>query len=45
MPDYKEMYLTLLRASEEAVNVLIAAQRKCEEMYLAAAEETEKEGD
>lgn len=36
MPDYKEMYLTLVRASEEALDILIAAQRKCEEMYLSA---------
>ena len=31
MPDYKEMYLTLFRASEEAVNTLIAAQRAVQE--------------
>lgn len=35
MPDYKEMYLKMFRASEEAVNILIAAQRECEEMYIA----------
>ena len=38
-PDYKEMYLTLFRASEEALDILIAAQRKCEELYLAASGE------
>ncbi|MEA4815054.1 MAG: hypothetical protein VB112_09135 [Oscillospiraceae bacterium] len=38
MPDYKEMYLKLFRASEEAVNVLIAAQRECEELYISAPE-------
>ncbi|MBP1737702.1 MAG: hypothetical protein H6Q60_1583 [Oscillospiraceae bacterium] len=38
MPDYKEMYLKLFRASEEAVNVLIAAQRECEELYVSAPE-------
>lgn len=38
-PDYKEMYLNLFRASEEALDILIAAQRKCEEMYLAASGE------
>lgn len=38
MPDYKEMYLTMVRASEDAINSLIAAQQKCEEMYLASAE-------
>lgn len=36
MPDYKEMYLTLFRASEEAISTLIAAQRKCEELYCSA---------
>lgn len=39
MADYKEMYLTMMRASEAAINCLIAAQQKCEEMYLSAPEE------
>ncbi len=39
-PNYKEMYLTLFRASEEALDILIAVQRKCEEMYLAGGEGT-----
>ena len=38
MPDYKEMYLKLFRASEEAVDLLIAAQRECEEMYISSPE-------
>ena len=38
MPDYKKMYLTLFKASEEAANLLIAAQRECEELYLSSAE-------
>ena len=38
MPDYKEMYLDLFRASEEALDILIAAQRKCEELYIASEE-------
>lgn len=38
MPDYKEIYLKLFRASEEAVNVLIAAQRECEELYVSEPE-------
>ena len=43
--DYKEMYLTMVRASEDAINCLVAAQRKCEEMYLAATvPETENPG-
>ena len=36
MPDYKEMYLKMFRASEQAVNILIAAQRECEELYLSS---------
>lgn len=38
MPNYKEMYLKLFRASEEAMNVLIAAQRECEELYVSVPE-------
>lgn len=38
MPDYKEMYLMMFRASEEAVNILITAQQECEEMYISQPE-------
>ena len=38
MPDYKEMYLTLFRATEDAIAQLIAAQQTCEEMYLQSSE-------
>lgn len=38
MPDYKEMYLKMFRASEAAINILIEAQRECEEMFLSAPE-------
>lgn len=34
MPDYKEMYLKMVRATEEALNILIKAQQECEEMYM-----------
>ena len=34
MADYKELYLTMLRASEQAINILIEAQQKCEELYM-----------
>lgn len=37
--DYKEMYLKMVRASEEAIGALIEAQRLCDELCLAAAEE------
>lgn len=39
--DYKEMYLKMVRASEEAMNILIAAQRECEEMYQQQSEDAE----
>ena len=38
MPDYKEMYLTLFRATEDAIAQLIAAQQICEEIYLQSTE-------
>lgn len=39
MTDYKEMYLTMVRASEKAIDALVEAQKKCEEMYLEGEEE------
>ena len=39
MPDYKEMYLKMVRATEQAMNILIKMQQECEEMYLCAEEE------
>ena len=38
MPNYKELYLKLMRASEQAINLLIEAQRECEELYMNAPE-------
>ncbi|WP_312941669.1 hypothetical protein [Oscillibacter sp.] len=38
MPGYKEMYLKLFRATEDAVNLLIDAQQACEELYITAPE-------
>ena len=38
MPDYQEMYCTMVRATEEAMNVLIKAQRDCEELYINSSE-------
>jgi hypothetical protein len=35
MSDYKELYLKMLRASEKALNLLIEAQRECEELYIS----------
>ena len=39
MPDYKEMYLNLFRATEQAIELLISAQRTCEDMYVNAPED------
>ena len=39
MPDYKEMYLKMVRATEKAIRILVEAQQECEEMYLQAEEE------
>lgn len=42
MPDYKQMYLTLFRATEQAINTLIQAQQQCEELYISQPESTLK---
>ena len=39
MPEYKELYLIMVRAAEQAQNILIEAQQQCEEMYLDAQDE------
>lgn len=44
MPDYEALYHRLFHATEDAINALIAAQRECEELYLAD-EENEKSAD
>ena len=38
MPDYQQVYLTMVRATEKALNILIEAQQECEELYLSAEE-------
>ena len=38
MMDYTKMYLKMLRASEQAVGILIAAQQECEELYISSPE-------
>lgn len=43
MADYKTMYLTLLDATEKAINELISAQRACEELYISSSEEEDNE--
>ena len=34
MPDYKELYLTMIRETEKAIQILTYAQQKCEDLYL-----------
>ena len=34
MPNYGEMYLKMFRASEKAINLIIAAQQECEALYI-----------
>lgn len=38
MPDYKKLYTTLFDAVEQAANILITAEQKCEELYLKQSE-------
>ncbi|MDD6023104.1 MAG: hypothetical protein PUC06_02540 [Oscillospiraceae bacterium] len=38
--DYKELYLKMVRATEDAMNLLIKAQQECEELYLQQTEPT-----
>ena len=38
MPDYQEMYLEMARETERAINILIDAQHKCEEIYIKTSD-------
>lgn len=38
-PNYKELYFKLFRAVEDAIDILITAQRDCEELYLSTGED------
>ena len=40
MPNYKEMYLDLMRTAETAINLIIDAQRRCEELYINGDKDT-----
>lgn len=37
--DYKKMYYTLFRATEDAINGLIAAQQACEDIFVETCDE------
>lgn len=41
MPDYEKMYKQMVNAAEDALKILIEAQRNCEEMYISEAERRE----
>lgn len=43
MPDYKEMYLHLMRETEKAIDILVQAQRECERKYVESEEENSGE--
>lgn len=37
MPNYKQMYLIMLDATERAMKIITDAQQRCEEIYIDAA--------
>lgn len=41
--DYKELYFKMMRAAEKAINSLVAAQQVCEEMYVDAMDQWDRE--
>ena len=43
MADYKQMYMKLMDATESAMDILIAAQRQCEEIYIETEESSDRE--
>ena len=42
MPDYKKMYLKMVRASEQTIRILVEAQQECEELYISAPKQKMK---
>lgn len=38
MPDYKEMYLIMARATEKAIRILTESQQRAEEIYISGQE-------
>ncbi len=43
MADYKQMYMKLMEATENAMDILIAAQRQCEEIYIETEDPSDEE--
>lgn len=44
MPDYKELYLTMMRETEKAIRTLVEAQKTCEERILQSEDGDEIDG-
>ena len=36
--DYAKMYHRMVQAAEKAIDILVAAQRECEELYILSGE-------
>ena len=43
MADYKKMYVVMVDAAEKAMELLIEAQRQCEELYIETEEPSDRE--
>ena len=43
MADYEKMYVTMVDAAEKAMELLIEAQRQCEELYIETEEPSDRE--
>lgn len=43
MAAYKQMYMKLMDATENAMDILIAAQRQCEEFYIETEDPSDGE--
>ena len=43
MADYMQMYMKLMEATEKAMDILIAAQRQCEEIYIETEDPSDGE--
>jgi len=43
MADYKKVYVTMVDAAEKAMELLIEAQRQCEELYIETEEPSDRE--
>ncbi len=43
MPDHKKMYSIMMRAIEDAIQILIEAQEECEELFFSSYEQEEEE--